>query len=190
MVRYLRSTTKDVQKHWKIEDEDAKLQTEVALKQRLPTAVSNLPEQAQQEILKRYLSWLSPDDVDWIVQNDGDITGVSSEFKGVTLLHTVVNMGLTEITENLGERAKIHDDVESLRIALKAIKSHPIYIESVRPVLQVACQRKLPNLEILELLLDKCGADISTRGLTLALSGEWIEGPTALHCLAEAKYWW
>lgn len=114
------------------------------------------------------------------------------DFKGSSFLHTVANMGLTEIMEKLGGRANFYDNVDSLKVLLMASENRHIYAESVRPTLQVACQRELPNLQMIELLVDKCEVDINARATVKApaIPGQYIEGPTALHFLAEAKHWW
>ena len=194
MVRCLQSTTEDVHQHWKLDLDDAKIQTEVSLKVRPLETVPYLAENCQKEILKhpeRYTPWLSPEDVSWIILNRGDATGESTDFKESGILHTVASMGLTEIMEVLSAKAKFYDNVEYLR-QFMASKNLNLHATNIRPVLQVACQRKLPNIEMIELLLDKCGVSVNARALVVAPtdSRKWIEGPTALHCLAEAQYWW
>jgi hypothetical protein len=46
---------------------------------------------------------------------------------------------------------------------------------------------------MLELLVTKHSSDVNARSLALTPSGQMvdaIEGPTALHCLAKAMFWW
>ena len=56
----------------------------------------------------------------------------------------------------------------------------------------MVCKRELPNLEMLDILIDTCGLDINARELVPksehAGSGDLVEGPTALHHLAQAKH--
>ena len=171
-----------------VNDMDANLRSVVA-QQEPQDSLHSLSQELQQKVLKKpskYLSFISPEDVDWIIKNGGDITGADNDFTRESILHTAASLGLTEIMGCLGERVRFFDDTEFMIKILQTSKEHN-YAENFAPVLQVACQRELPNLEILELLL-KFGVDINARAVVA--SPEWMAGPTALHRLAEAKSWW
>jgi ankyrin repeat protein len=196
MIRTLRSTATEVQKSWEVGPTDPRFQTEIALRQRAGISALNLPTESLQDVLRKpvqYLSLLDHKDVDWIAKHGGDITGAESDFPEASLLHVAAGGGLTEIMESLGNLARFFDNPDSVRALLKP-KNTRYYAESVAPTLHVACKRELPNIEMLELLVDTCGVDVN--GRALIPQSQWaqliqgIEGPTALHVLATAKSWW
>jgi ankyrin repeat protein len=67
-------------------------------------------------------------------------------------------------------------------------------VKRLAPTLHVACARKLPNVDMVQVLVNKCGVDVNAHALAepqrWAKIAESVEGGTALHVLAEARYWW
>lgn len=58
-----------------------------------------------------------------------------------------------------------------------------------RPLLSIACERELPNLDVIKVLVEKVGVNINELDESDGLGGINY-GNSALHILAYAKYWW
>jgi ankyrin repeat protein len=201
MVQALSFTLDEVQKQLGLEPKDFRLCTVVALNQRTPIRCRVLPEDARQEIFghpARYVASLQFDDVDWLIQNKANLTGGDSETINdfeESFLHVVAANGLTEIMECLGNLARFYDDPTSVKARLLKGGYKQPYLENFVPALQAACQRELPNMQMIQVLVEKCGVDINGRALVLTkqygkLEADTAGGPTALHILAKASRWW
>jgi ankyrin repeat protein len=116
---------------------------------------------------------LDHEDADWLAENGGQITGFESDISGASLLCPAALRGLTEIMTRIGKSAKPNNGIQPLH---------------------TACKRELPNLEMLEVIVDICGVDVNSHAMTETNNSRGltnlVEGPTALHLLAEAKFWW
>jgi ankyrin repeat protein len=202
MVRAVKSLVEIVQNHWKIKPRDGRLQTVMALKS--PLSVGDLQESARQEIIQNpsdYLPYLTLNDVEWVSKRCRDITNVDESIppfsNNRSLLCMAVSSGLTELVESYGPLARINDDPKAI---LEQICKIPkdlednIETEYLSPLLYLACSRELSNMEMIEVLIEKCGVDVNSRALVKP--SEWtkpnksIEGGTALHALAKAHCWW
>ncbi|KAF7889949.1 uncharacterized protein EAF02_002364 [Botrytis sinoallii] len=65
----------------------------------------------------------------------------------------------------------------------------------VRPLLQVACERPIWNMDIVKLLIEEGQVDVNAHYVTkrrsdVTMTEELIQGTTALHILAKGKSWW
>jgi ankyrin repeat protein len=106
--------------------------------------------------------------------------------------------GRTELMECMGELARTYDDPVSVRkSAIETFSDRRCSIwqlSAFAPVLYAACGRSLPNMEMLELLVEKIGVDVNARCLVLKSDSDTlsnsVEGGTALHRLAAADYYW
>lgn len=200
MVKALQFNIREMPELWQTNPDNARLLTLVALNQKPPISALPLSDVTRQEILHnpyRYLSMLDHDDIDWITSNSRNITDIEDDFSGRSLLYPVAERGLTEMMKRLGYLARIFDDPEPIRIHIRnSEKFKYSFPGGFRPPLQIACKRELPNLEMLEILIDNCGVDINAHSLVGAGNygygglREILDGPTALHVLAEAKFWW
>ncbi|MCJ1255632.1 hypothetical protein MMC24_003449 [Lignoscripta atroalba] len=52
------------------------------------------------------------------------------------------------------------------------------------PILRLACERELPNIETIKVLVEKCGVDVNLNDRRNYYQS------SALHILAKAQYWW
>ncbi|RFU29562.1 hypothetical protein B7463_g6755, partial [Scytalidium lignicola] len=202
MVQALNFTVDEVQKGLGLEPKDFRFYTEVALNQRTRIGCRDLPEDARQEILchpARYVASLRFDDVDWLIQNKANLTNGDDETihlsNGDSFLHVVASNGLTEMMESLGNLARFYDDPSLVKSRLLKAGYKNDYLGHFIPILHAACQRKLPNMQMVQILIEKCGVDINGHALVLAkqygkLETNSADGPTALHRLAEASQWW
>jgi ankyrin repeat protein len=196
MIKALRSIMVEVQKSRGLDPKDARLQAVVALSQGPTISALDDPELPLQEILQnpmRYLALLNSVDIDFIVKNGAGITGEIRGFSMRSLMHAAARNGLIEIIERLGHLPRVFDNPDSVR---KFVHESGIDVQSLsycRPVLQTACERELPNLQMLELLVDQCGVNVNARALVLSSpphGKDLVPGPTALHQLAKSRYWW
>jgi ankyrin repeat protein len=203
MIQALQFSAELVQKKWNITPEDRRLETVIALKNSsLPT--KNLQEPSRQQIFDNpstYLSLLTFDDVEWISRHGGNITGLdemkASSSSGKSILYTAASNGATQLVETFGPRARVNDDPKLVLARIQEQSGNSAYnpeLEYLAPTLHVACARELSNMDMIEVLVDKCGVDVNARALVkpqqLAKLNESIEWGTALHVLAKANYRW
>lgn len=210
MVEALQHTALDAQRIWETDPEegvseegdsrDVRLQTLVALNRRRQfSTLAGIPDASIRDVLEhpsRYISFLDRREIEWISKNGHVTQEIRKNKKPQTsLLHTAAAEGLIEVMECLGELAQLYDNPASVRSsAVEKFGDRYHSISCFQPTLSTACARERPNLEMLEILIVKCGVDVNARGL--ALKSEWdkvgnsVEGGSALHVLAQAKYWW
>lgn len=65
----------------------------------------------------------------------------------------------------------------------------------IRPLLQVACERPVWNMNMVKLLIEDGQVNVNAHHVTKKRSGvtmteELIQGKTALHILAKGEFWW
>jgi ankyrin repeat protein len=203
MVRALSFTVDEVVKRQGNESEHSKLSTQVALQQRNSLRCQNLTENFRQQILQsptEYVSSIDIDDIDWLIENKAELTGIGEDaihnYDGDwPFLQYVASNGLIEVVESLGTLAKIFDDPTSVKARLLQGGYGEPFLEQFQPVLHVACLRELPNMQMIELLVEKCGVDVNARALVMTKQYGELEldstaGPTALHILAEGSRLW
>ena len=169
---------------------DLNLQTEVGPRD-LTDSPMLLANDVKQEVLQdpaRYLSYIRPEDIRWIVESGGDITGSGISISRRSIIHEAASLGLTEIIAQFGGTVKLFDDSRFLIDRKKNSKGY-FRVEHFMPILQAACERELPNLEMLETLLI-LGVDVNSKAIDSPQSSDLLTGPTALHRLAEATNWW
>lgn len=158
-----------------------------------------LDEMILQELIRyppQDLSFLSPQEMDWIMKqrkNENDVV-IKDQYQGnSTLVLRAAEKGLTELVDRLGDELRYHSDPQA--VYQETLKSNSKrYTHSIDPVINVSCSRMLPNVEMLELLVDRHHVDVSIRSLVphqqYGPLQDFVEGGTALHMLAGAKYWW
>jgi ankyrin repeat protein len=196
MINGLALVSEDLQKSHHLDNGDFRLQTEIALKQRTTTGPISGPP--LQELLKRpsqYLTCLTPEDTEWISQlrKNKHCEPSGDEDCDYPFVLYAAEKGLTELVERLGDEVQYYSDPESVRQDGLKSKGNR-YTSSVEPVLHVACSRELPNMEMLELLVKQHSVDLNVRALVphqqYGPLKDFVQGGTALHHLAEAKFWW
>ncbi|KAF4634858.1 hypothetical protein G7Y89_g3236 [Cudoniella acicularis] len=203
MVRALQFSADLVQKNRKTEPEDRRMETVMALKSQSLSKMG-LQESSLQQILENpltYLPLLTFEDVDWMARNGGNITGVDETKSPLpfrqSLLYIAASNGFTELVESFGFLACVNDDPKIVLTRINELSSDSEYnpeIEYLAPTLHTACGRELPNMEMIEVLVDKCSVDINAHALVKpnpwTKVKESFEGGTALHVLSEAHYFW
>jgi len=206
MIKALQFSTVLLRKKWDLKPKDRRLLTVLALKEtKIPSLLTmNSEDPLRQEILEnawKYLSFLTLDDIEWISQHGGNITGVDGSkplSSGRSLLQISASKGFTWLVEGFGPLARVNDDS---KIVLQRIHEQlsidPKYnpgIENLAPTLHVACARQLPNMDMVKVLAETCRVHVNARAV--AKPQQWarindaVEGGTALHVLANTKYWW
>lgn len=107
------------------------------------------------------------------------------EFSG-TALGVLAANGMAEKMMKVIHKAKTHDDSPSCKD-----------IGKFRPLLHIACDRPVFNMEMVKLLVIKGHADVNACHQVREKekggwreTGNYIPGPTALHVLAKGNHWW
>ncbi|KAH8800919.1 ankyrin repeat-containing domain protein [Xylogone sp. PMI_703] len=202
MIQALQFCVDEVQNRIELKPEDRRFYAQVALNQRTRIGRRDLPEDVREDICQhptRYVSSLKFDDIDWLIENKANLTNEDGEAfrssNGVSFLHVVASNGLTQMMERLGSLAKFYDDPASVKSRLLNTGYTKGYLEPFTPILHAACKRELPNMQMIQTLIEKCGVDVNGRALVLTkqygnLEFDSIAGPTALHKLAKASRWW
>jgi ankyrin repeat protein len=104
---------------------------------------------------------------------------------GESCLTNLINGGHASLLEHFGEEVTMMDEewieeIEKTDINLPGTLSLPIF---------TACQRTLPNLEVLKVLIGKFGVNINVQ-LQPSRFNHYNEGKTALHIVANCTQWW
>ncbi|KAJ5366647.1 hypothetical protein N7541_000588 [Penicillium brevicompactum] len=112
--------------------------------------------------------------------------------RNISILHVIVSAGLFDTLAKLGtpEIARKFDDHEWCDHAEEVNK---INSSRIKPLLIVACSRDLPNMEVVQILVEKLGVNINTncRKLSYETGGaKTIAGNGVLHGLAKCQTWW
>jgi ankyrin repeat protein len=206
MISALQVSTMLLTKESDVNTKDRRFSTVLALKESKISSLSTMdPEDpALQEILENvstYLPSLTLNDIEWISQHGGNITGADGSKplpSGRSLLHIAVSKGFTWLVEGFGPLARVNDDPKSmLQHIQEQLSVDPKYnpgIDNLAPALHIACARQLPNMEMVEVLVETCGVDVNAHAV--AKPQKWasikdaVEGATALHVLANTSYWW
>jgi ankyrin repeat protein len=206
MIPALQFSAVLLRKKWDVKPKDRRLSTVLALKKTKISSLSTMdPEDpSRQEILENvstYLPSLTLNDIEWISQHSGNITGADASkplSSGRSLLHIAASKGFTWLVKGFGPLARVNDESKSvLQRIHEQLSTDPKYnpgIENLSPTLHVACARQLPNMDMVEVLVETCGVDVNARAVAepqkWARINDAVEGGTALHVLANANYWW
>jgi ankyrin repeat protein len=130
-----------------------------------------------------YVSEVDEATLDEMIARGVDLA--KDEFSG-TALGVLASNGMTEKMIKVIDKAKIHDDSPSCK-----------EIGKFRPLLHIACDRPVLNMEMVKLLVIKGHADVNACHQVKEKekdgwreTGNYIPGPTALHVLAKGNHWW
>ncbi|KAG9233790.1 ankyrin repeat-containing domain protein [Amylocarpus encephaloides] len=202
MVQALEFSAEEVQRSREIVSDDPRLRTVIALKSR-SLSTTNLQDSILQELFKNlltYLPLLNFDDIKWISGYRGNIAGASGQdlsSPGLTSMYIAASHGYVELMQNFNFIARLNDQPQKILARIQEFSKDPQYdpaIQHLSPMLHVACARQLPNLEMVETLVQHCKVDINARALVKpeehAHIKKSIVGGTALHTLAKSNYWW
>ncbi|KAJ5145345.1 hypothetical protein N7448_002737 [Penicillium atrosanguineum] len=110
----------------------------------------------------------------------------------VSLLHSLARVGLSDILDRVctREAALRFDDHEWCNQAEAANHCHRNMAE---PLLITACQREMPNMEVVRILVEKMGININLNCRKESWANgkkESVLGNGVLHGLAEGVTWW
>jgi hypothetical protein len=208
MIEALEFSALPLIKKWLLEPDDPRLSTLLALKKLKSSPLSDIGSEDLlcQEVydnLSAYLRFLNFEEIMWIAQNGGNITGFDESkpvpSSGESLLYIAASTGLTQLVETFGTLARTNDVTETVRGRInEQLAVNPDYnprVEKLAPTLHIACARELPNMDMIHVLIDKCGVDVNAHALVHQSGPQrWaniansIEGGTALHVLAKSRY--
>ena len=101
-----------------------------------------------------------------------------------SLVEEMVSQGLNDMLDEYGSSiSKV--TAEWAERTVEAMKPHSGWLN---PILHVACQRQLPNLDVIQTLVEKFGVNVNQNGVAIQSCGG-LE-TTALHILAYGSHWW
>lgn len=127
-----------------------------------------------------------------IPQIDMLLLNPTSYWTHISLLHILVGFGLSDILDRVSTReaALKFDDHEWCGQAEAANHCHN---NMVRPLLITACNRELPNMDVVRILVEKLGVNINLNCRKESWANgkrESVLGNGVLHDLAEGATWW
>lgn len=110
----------------------------------------------------------------------------------VSLLHSLVHFGLSDVLDRVctREAALQFDDHEWCGQAEAANHCH---MNTAKPLLITACKREIPNMKVVQILVEKMGVNININGRKESYASgkrELVSGNGVLHDLAEGTTWW
>jgi ankyrin repeat protein len=108
------------------------------------------------------------------------------QYTGRSCVVLLAEYGFASLLETVSARACLTDD--SWLNKLDQVDSR--MTDGQHSILLVACHRKLPNLEVIKVLVEKLHIDINRRALKAMTSPLSMGGSTVLHLLAHTAYWW
>ena len=109
-----------------------------------------------------------------------------------TAIAKIARLGLTEYMSKIISKAKLLDDPAFTKNIAGTV--HMGY-SRIRPLLQVACDRSIWNMDMVRLLVTEGQVNVDAHqqvkeNNNYSETGNVIPGPTALHVLAKGKSWW
>ena len=185
----------------KARSQEAKMQAEVDFILR-KGSLQNIAEVAQRP--RHYLKHLLAEDVRILVHHwetmdieclvskqPSDTERRQSSHPFVTLSNAVASNGIINLLEPLTERFRLFDDYDWCTRFTKKFQYPYSTAKGPQPPLLSACERELSNMPFIKLLIETYVVNINIHMLIQSPKGDdLVPGPTALHVLASAKYWW
>ncbi|KAI9710146.1 MAG: hypothetical protein M1820_002948 [Bogoriella megaspora] len=115
---------------------------------------------------------------------------LNPDWQGLTYMHILAKFGYYDILAKVCTHeavAKLHDKtwVEDLE------KEHPNVRGRIKPLLLVACERELPNMEVLKILID-LQVDLNAQHVKQVYGRKvnFMPSEAPLHTLAGGCHWW
>ena len=103
---------------------------------------------------------------------------IKPNWNGESCLTTLAKWGYASLLERVGAQASMIDEPWFREIE----KTNVNLLGRLRPILLIACERGLPNLDVVKVLVEKFGVSINSQSKK--------DGYTALHILAQSRFWW
>ncbi|EDO02691.1 hypothetical protein SS1G_05168 [Sclerotinia sclerotiorum 1980 UF-70] len=102
--------------------------------------------------------------------------------------------GLTEFMKKILSSAKLFDDPKFTSSITESSDCKFYAWRGIRPLLQMACQRSIWNMDMVKLLVEEGQVDLNAHQMLREVENgtmtDKIQGTTALHILAEGNFWW
>ena len=106
------------------------------------------------------------------------------EWNGESPMTIMVKWGFVSLMEKVGMEASKMD-----KAWIKATETTDVNLPGrLRPILHIACERALPNLEMINILVEKFGVDV--KELDAGNGSYYLPQRSVLHILAQGAYWW
>ena len=131
--------------------------------------------------------------MEYLIAHGVDFTKVYRNLpRDKTLIAMIARLGLTELISKVIDKVKLFDGPSFMKTLVEAGDCN--YPE-VCPVLQIASELPIWNMEMIKLLVEEGHVDVNARCYLKEVNnhkptGKIISGGTALHVLAKADYWW
>ncbi|KAI9805730.1 MAG: hypothetical protein M1833_005223 [Piccolia ochrophora] len=112
--------------------------------------------------------------------------------KNATAISKIAELGLTEYMKNIILKGKFLDDHTNTKDAPETTNATS---HKERPVLHIACDRPMWNMEMVRLLVTEGRVDVNAHQQVKEMknyqeTGNAVPGPTALHVLAKGNFGW
>ncbi|CZR55172.1 uncharacterized protein PAC_05058 [Phialocephala subalpina] len=204
MVSKLAFTSEKITESWDIEKKNReKLPTLLAISTVSGTpSMQQLDEETRKEVLKKPERWIGildyPSLCSWVGTHKDELANDPAATN--KLLLEAARDGLTELMTALDSLATLNDDPSTILERYKKEtegKRCPPALDGYAPVLLSACHRTSYNLQMVQLLVEKCGVNVNAHALAAPdrysmKKGDpgHVPGATALHVLATGKSFW
>ena len=116
---------------------------------------------------------------------------------GFILVHELVAGGFASLLQRLVSRglmAKLDDRGARDRLRKTSGNRAAIGCALRQPLLPVACNTSMPNMEVVRTLVEELGANVNAKTLSIPSASRMrrveVEDGTALHTLAQGEHWW
>ncbi|KIM94244.1 hypothetical protein OIDMADRAFT_136035, partial [Oidiodendron maius Zn] len=136
----------------------------------------------------RFIEHMDETTMDAVIALGMDFTRPDRSSDDGNAIIKIARFGLTELMRKIILSAKLLDDPTFTKTIAEEV---PTGYYKVRPVLQVACDRRVWNMDMVRLLVVEGQVDVNAhQQVKETPSGRISPGPTALHVLASGNYWW
>jgi ankyrin repeat protein len=140
----------------------------------------------------RHVDHIDEATIDALLARGIDFTKPARDGDDGTPIAKIARLGMTELMDKIIEKAKLFDDPAFSQSVAEAV--HAGYAR-VRPLLQVACARKVWNMGMVKLLVVEGLVDGNAHKQVKQMqngreTGSLVPGSTSLHVLAEGDFWW
>ena len=136
----------------------------------------------------RFIEHMDETTMDAVIALGMDFTRPDRSSDDGNAIIKIARFGSTELMRKIVLSAKLLDDPTFTKTIAEKV---PTGYYKVRPLLHVACDRRVWNMDMLRLLVVEGQVDVNAhQQVKEKLSGRISPGPTALHVLASGNYWW
>ena len=136
----------------------------------------------------RFIEHMDETTMDAVIALGMDFTRPDRSSDDGNAIIKIARFGSTELMRKIILSAKLLDDPTFTKPIAEEV---PTGYYKVRPLLQVACDRRVWNMDMVRLLVVEGQVDVNAhQQVKETPSGRISQGPTALHVLASGNYWW